>query len=379
MNLHLVNDAIFVNLSRRRFEHYYPGENLFVVGVPRRFSGNLRFVEEREGVKKLSFNTKEAVEQLEAWTEGKEAHLFVHFLIPSKARVALEFKRRRPSTKLYWIFYGADLYQMLHRRGIYQLSDEPEPWWARQDFGEMAKDAALSVLLRHNLFAACRRFIRQMDYFCFWNPYDFELLREHFDTRAEFRFFRYYEAPLGQADPTAPKEAGTLFLNHSASRSGNHVAMMKRLLPWIRPGGLQRVLVPLSYGSPSAKPEVMAFGRAELGEAFEPVLDFLPKEQYFEQLNRIGLALFGHNRQEAGNNIYFFLASGAKVFLRSRNNLLKYLRDKGYYIFEVERDLEKADAMEMLSEEEKNHNHCLATQEFSQAVIDDTYRQLVAE
>ncbi len=380
MNVHLVNDEKFVNLSVKRFEQYYPGKNLFVVGVPKGHSGPLQHVAPHPRVKVLNFNSRNAEKKILEWAGGQEKiNLFVHFLIPSKARVALRLQGSGRSVKTYWIFYGFGLYNLLEERGDYEVFDNKKPHSWQSVTLNWLKNAALSLLLRCNMFTVCEEFIQKLDYFCFWNHYDYQLLLRHFETDAKFRFFRYYEAPLQKAKPQALKSKGTVFLNHSASASGNHDSLIRWLRPWVEKGEVNRVIAPLSYGSPQVAAEVCRQGEEELGSTFEPWLDFMPKEEYFSALNEISVAWFGHNRQEGGNNIYFFLASGAKVFLRSRNNLLKYLREKGYIVFELEESLNRQDALAPLPLESRLLNAKLAQQEFSPSRIDEVYKKLIDE
>src|SRR5690606_12945719 len=100
---------------------------------------------------------------------------------------------------------------------------------------------------------------------------------------------------------------------------------------------------------------------------------FLHKEDYFSLLSSCKVAIFGHRRQEAGNNIFFLLGMGTKIFLRPENNLLHYLKKRGFLIYNYYSLKSLSDLVE-LTPAEKAHNLELLKIEFNQEKIEETYK-----
>jgi hypothetical protein len=103
----------------------------------------------------------------------------------------------------------------------------------------------------------------------------------------------------------------------------------------------------------------------------------MPQGEYFSLLQSVSVAFFGHRRQEGGNNIYYFLASGAKVFLRKENNLLRHLKERGYYVFDFEQNFQSDLDLQPLSVDAQRHNNRLVKEEFSKERIDEVYCNLI--
>lgn len=371
MNIHLVNDEKFINLSVERFNHYYPDRNIFFVESTSANNYQLKHVTENNFIKKIDLTDTNSIEQILPYCD-KNCNIFIHYLTEDKS-IIVNLLKEKTKAKTYWIFYGADMFRMLYTKGLYKLYDRStvSQWLFHQTKKLMFKFRILPAYVK-----AKEKCIEQMDYFCFWNYHDYEILKNKLKTKAEFKYFRYYEAPVMDYK-VEKKEPGSILLNHSSSRSGNHITILEKLKRIDTGEKLKKVYSPLGYPEENVKASVIKYGIKHLSYCFEPMTDFIPKAKYHDFLKTIEVAIFGHRRQEGGANIFFLLATGCKIFLRKESNLFKYLKDRGYHIYDFDNDLNSIDDLQPLAMELFLQNKHLVIEEFSLENVDSTYQNLI--
>lgn len=118
-----------------------------------------------------------------------------------------------------------------------------------------------------------------------------------------------------------------ILLGNSATITNNHFDVLERLARLDLDG--RRVYVPLSYGDPELAREVITRGRSLLGDAFEPLEELLPYDEYKKLIARCGIVIMGHRRQQAVGNIGAALWNGAQVVLDELNPLSAFLTRGG--------------------------------------------------
>ena len=383
MNLHLVNDEKFINESYKLFEKYYPGVNYFVV-YDINHNKNLKHVIVSERILNIDLHSPSgffALLSLVIRNKKKDnLNLFIHCLTPTKAVISIWFKKIF-NARLYWIFYGIDLYKDLDKKNILNLSDEKEDsddGYFNNKLREKFYKKIIRRLLGIDRLKIKDSFIENVDFFCFWNYYDYELLRRNYKTKAKFKYFRYFDVKINLNKNNIPKKrTDVIIVNHSASYSGNHLSILEKIKILDCNKELKKIYVPLSYGDDQIKEEVLKYGTQELSWCFKPLLNFMPKDKYFDLLDSIPTGIFGHKRQQAASNIFRLLASGTKVFLRKDNNLLKYLIDRGYVVFSFEDDLNTYMDLFEMNFNDRKKNKELVENELSFREINRTYTELL--
>jgi hypothetical protein len=377
MHIHFVNDSRFINRSVERFEHYYPNQNIFIVHVTGNSSANLKHVIPRKEVKALNLSDRiNSLIYLNSVCSDGDI-IFIHYLSNIKAFYSLALKKKY-NIKIYWIFYGADLYGFLNQKNKYRLLDDPEPNSLKDKVRTNIGRLKSSVLFRTNFFNINERFFKQLDYFCFWNHYDYYLLQKWFVTKAKYKYFRYFGLDFNDFNELKnSKVVNNILVNNSASKNGNHITILKKLKKIDTSKLIKNLYLPLSYGNEIVKSKVAEYANKNLSYCSKILLKYIPKKDYNNLLDKIDVSFFGHRRQEAGANIYYLLSSGSKIFLRKDNNLLEYLREMGYVVFEFEKDFTSLNDLECLPVEIKKHNRELVLKEFSQKEIDRTYNELI--
>ena len=100
-----------------------------------------------------------------------------------------------------------------------------------------------------------------------------------------------------------------------------------------------KVFTPLSYGDYKAyKTEVISKGHQALGEAFEPLLDFMNRNDYIAMLTSCSTGIFYHYRQQAMGNIIAMLYLGSRIYLSSKNPAYKFFINNGIQVFDFDKD-----------------------------------------
>ena len=376
MNIHITNDDLFINRAVELFETYYPGENLFFVISRKLFKSRLKYVENGEVIEPVAIGRPDHVRKIKRKVKDGD-RLFIHYLSTYNAPIALS-ALKRVKVETYWIFFGSDLYGLLHEKGMYPLLDGGGAKTSRKSIIRRIKNGLLTLYFRTNIQTSRERFIQQLDHFCFWNHHDYNLLKSSFSTRADHRSFKYFANGLVDQEVTAePKKPGRIILNHSASKFGNHETVIEYLSELDSEKKLQMVITPLSYGSGKIRKRILQLGQSCLPHCFYPITEFLPSETYFSMLSQATAAIFGHKRQEGSGNVFRLLAMGIKVFLRKDNNLLQYLREKGYHIFCYEQDLHSLSDLNQLDEKKQEYNRKLVYQEFSYEEMNRIFHSLI--
>ena len=372
-NIHLCNDEKFIDVAKDKFDQYYPDTNYFFI---HKAQGNLRYVKSKNGIWSFNFRQIEIEDFIfELINDGSKVNVFIHYLDYNKARLALEI-RARISCKMYWIFYGSDLYKKLYDKGKYNLYDNNESLIGGYFQVLMRRSHNFISRYSHNL--VFRKFIRDLDYFCFWNKFDYELLLKNYNTKAKFKFFRY--GIIGDQlfdEKYISNEKKYFLLNHSGSKSGNHLTILRKIDSFGSNLLDNRLLVPLSYGDKENIRRIDDYCNENLKEFYMPIIDFMSIDKYYELLSKVKVAFFGHRRQEAGGNINFLLASGCKVFLREQNNLFSFYKEMGVKVYSLENNFIRNEIRSPLTDFDKNKNRDIILDFFSKQKLANSYSELI--
>jgi dTDP-N-acetylfucosamine:lipid II N-acetylfucosaminyltransferase len=377
LNLHLTNDDKFINPFIKRFEDNCEGDNYYIVDVAN--ENKLKYIRISESSKIICYSFKEDL--VFRYISGKfndsqEVNVFIHFLDYKKAKI-IHILKEKFEFKTYWIFYGADLYNRLYKKGRYELYD-------------IQKNFVLSYIWRYGrrLFyylrhsseeRIIRKFIQNLDFFCFWNPYDFQLLKKNYTTQARFKNFMYDSFDVTNLNEFhSPLSDVTCLINHSSSSSGNHLTVLKKIKNFKDDDSfIHKLIIPLNYGLVGVRELVKEYCEHNFTNSFVPLLEFIPKSTYFKILNTVNVAIFGHRRQEAGGNIIYLLAAGTKVFLREDNSLLQYFRDNEIVIFSFENDLNCNRDLSPLPLSTQQRNRDIIINKFSNSSVNILFRDLL--
>lgn len=355
--LHLCYDTNFISDSRKIFDKYYPGENTFIVDSP---TSELKVIKDSEGMYIFNLgdpNNYTEINQL--FEKYNFSHIVLHGLFPT-CLTFLKYFKSKYDFKVYWLFWGYELYETLGYENDFKLIDQPFNPFIKKSYVTINK---ISKIIRKFIgkyrVPSYIQLFSMIDYFCFWYIYDYHLLQKYYPSNMKYKYFAYGAALKGNENSIfnemSTKQSHKIMINHQASLFGNHDTVFKKISK-IDTNNLLTKIVPLSYGSTIIKEETLRKGRKLFGSKFHPILNRMPKEEYFSLLSDIDAAVFGQRRQEASGNIIQLLRNGVKIFLRNDNCLLEYYKSKGYHIYSFEDDLNSISDLQPLTPSQKKHN-----------------------
>jgi hypothetical protein len=149
-----------------------------------------------------------------------------------------------------------------------------------------------------------------------------------------------------------------ILIGNSADINNNHLD----LLDYIKNIDINKAkfIVPLSYGGSKLYADYIAKEYKDtLGENCMILKDYMPRDKYLELLSSVGVGIFFHERQQATCNIEELLRHGVKLFLSETSVNYKHYKSVGYYIYTIQRDLNKETIATPLTEAQKKHNAML--------------------
>jgi dTDP-N-acetylfucosamine:lipid II N-acetylfucosaminyltransferase len=311
MFLHLIHgDSKFAPLIRDLYEAVAPGRNVYVVYIT-----DGRVFVEIEGIQTV--RGPDLLRKLYGSRNDWDS-VVVSGMCESLAPVLDIFPS---SAKVAWFIWGYELY------GVW-------PSLHNNLYGPATRRYVASNwkhLLRPHWWALSGRYrrmrkvLRRVNYFVSQFPEEFEILKEQgisFDME-------YLDCPVIPLERVVDTEScfaalgADIQVGNSASYSNNHTEAFLRLAKMDLTG--RKVIVPLSYGSAACRDQVIADGVRILGEHFEPVTEFMDLPKYTQLMQRCGIVIMNHNRQQAVGNVVAALWRGAHVMLNDTPVLKRFL------------------------------------------------------
>lgn len=321
--LNLTHDNLFIGRFSRYMEEVAPGASDYAIFAP---SGQLKHAVTGNLV--IATSSVDTVRDLVARTIDDYDFLVVHYLMPEWAEMIPEIPSQ---VRVFWSGFGGDYYG----------SD------ASPDDGIMAPLTASLVKswsprlritgrVAHRLAAYWRgapkrRAVRRVDAFSAPVPTDLAVMQDRYrGFRGEYVQLAYATADESAAGTQVPTGENIL-VGNSAGPSNNHLDVFEKLGRAKDPG--RKVLVPLSYGEPQVYREaVIADGRRRFGDDFEPILDFMPLNEYNSLISSCSYVIMGHRRQQGLGNIISALLGGCTVLLDDSNPVFEFLSQRGAHL-----------------------------------------------
>lgn len=284
-----------------------------------------------------------------AWAERAAqpdvAAVIVHCLSPENQPLLQDIP---PGPTVIWIGWGYDYYGLISDAfpegmllpATRALAATLQVRSARQTPGQL-RASELSCARpypkpSHHEQAALRR----LDYFSPVLENEYHLVRRHQPTlRAQYLHWNYGTA---EDDMTLlGMDAGgrlgpNLLVGNSAAPANNHLDLFEHIRRHVDLHG-RELIVPLSYGDFAYRAHIERIGRQMFGNAFVPLIDFLPKDRYIELLVSCGHVMMNHVRQQALGNLVISGMLGAKLHLNRRSPIVPWMRRLGIGVSDVER------------------------------------------
>ncbi|MCC7583281.1 hypothetical protein FUU19_07050 [Serratia sp. Lou2A] len=234
--------------------------------------------------------------------------------------------------KCYWFIWGGDLYSYKGRRNL--------KWYVREFFR--------------------RPVIKRFGYLVTYIKGDYELAKIWYGCLGNYLECLMYTSNIYNELHLDDRNDDyiTILLGNSADPSNNHISAFDRIAKF--KNSKIKIISPLSYGKKEYAEEVIEKGVAIFGDSFIPITDFMPREQYFDILSKVDIAVFNHDRQQAMGNTISLLGLKKTVFINKKTTQWELFEDKNIKVFDVD-DF----SIKFISEEEKENNHVNIKNNFS--------------
>ena len=327
--LHLASDEKFIDQAIRVFERAVPGGNTLYV-----YSG-----------KKLNFVKSPAHSPSKfSVLSGRVSKEFldfdvviIHSLIPAWYKAISKIPEGTP---IVWLGWGFDYYD-------YVFSSKEEALLPRTRGAQIVcGEKKISINKVRYLLAGLLKYwlpkkeeiIDKIDIFCPVLPCEYSMVRKRFSGRRfpEYARWNYgcLEDDLIKGFESARVTGDSILVGNSASFTNNHLDVFDLFL---RIGVENREIVtPLSYGNAQYRDFILKRGRDLFADSFDPMVKFLPLNEYVKKIQSCGFVVMNHVRQQAVGNILIMLYLGAKVFLRMECSTYAFFREQGVILFSIQ-------------------------------------------
>jgi len=217
--------------------------------------------------------------------------------------------------KCFWIVWGADLYSYRQPR----------------------------FTLKAKIKEYSRRFvIKRIGGLITHIKGDYELAKEWYGIRGEYYYSFIYPSNLYKEilifEKIKDDTVTYIQVGNSADPSNNHLQIFEKL-SLLNPKNVH-IICPLSYGDKEYTEKIVKSGKALFGDSFEPLLEFMPFDNYLEVLSKIDVAIFNHNRQQAVGNITTLLGLGKKVYMRDDITTWEFCKEHDLKVFSITKDID---------------------------------------
>ncbi len=272
---------------------------------------------------------------------GETNGIFLH-CFSSKILTALAGLRKE--IPLYWLYWGNELtYPNDYYTGMLFGKETKRLFFSAKNnkfrhFPHPLPGTAAGIYKYFDKgYRITQKAMGKINYFCHYNIFDFEGYRNKYFHRAEFKPFFYpfdEDYFTGLSDLNRDTTGGNrILIGNSGNYANNHLEAFR----YIRNSSLSdyNIICPLSYGDEGYIGTITEEGRRIFGNKFMPVNNFLSAVEYRKLLSGCSAVIMNHLRSEAAGAVITSLYLGKKVYMNPVNNLYRFLKSLGIYLFDV--------------------------------------------
>jgi len=161
-------------------------------------------------------------------------------------------------------------------------------------------------------------------------PVENDIMERLYHVKGEKYYATYYDEDvikyyLESSNKEAPQsDVIRIQVGNSATPTNNHKEVLDVLYKFKNENII--VYAPLSYGDSDYADEVSRYGKRLLGNKFVPIRNYMNKEDYYDFMKNVDIAIFNVSRQQALGNIYAHIAYQNIIYLRKKSVGTYYLR-----------------------------------------------------
>jgi len=340
MIVHILPDSVFIRDLIQKIQRYSdnPLNNQYCVFTPKPWK---HLSEENPQIISAPLYSKSINEVINNLS-STDTLVFHNF----RREVYTWFISHPKKCKVCWVFWGAELFNMPMiklERPLFLPKTLKASFLKKVDQYGLQKIPFLRVLENFyiknikapKIKAIAQKAFERVDFFYHFNAYDFQVLQKNFNVPTKLEHFVYPTlfTPGDNLSLEVSPNKINILVGNSADPNSNHLDVFD-MLP---KDEAISYWVPLSYTNyPKYREKVIKVGREKFGDAFKPILNFLPSDEYFAFLQKMDFAVFGSIRSKALGNILALLAYGKGVYLHPGTNTYNNLTDQGIKVFDLQ-------------------------------------------
>lgn len=339
MNYHLMVDEKFIDDFIKEADFISPKNNTYIFTFK-----NAKHVTSKSGIHAL-YGSKE-LEALKEQITSKDK-VFVHQLTYNAAKFLNSLNEKIEINAFFW---GGDFLSdpiHVHKKRVFGPKtlrlfnlhlQHPFVYskTTREFIGNLKNRVLFHSKEQRHIFETKKKAVQKINYILHWNEFDQKIVNRIYEANTKFAFF-YYEfglnTPLNNSRKRTSDKVSVL-LGNSDSATNNHLEAIdevKRL-------NIKELEVycPLNYGiNPKLKQKVEAYGTKKLGNQFNSINEFMPRDLYYEMVSKVDFAIMNHFRTQAAGNVFFLINSGVPVFMNEKSSLYQLLISLSIKVYNI--------------------------------------------
>ena len=336
--LHLAYDDKFIEKAYKNFEAVYPDQNDVWIYSNK---DSYKYIKSKE-FKKITRGDllkSDSFKELETYD-----CVILHTLIPPFIWAVLRASKK---VKFIWCGWGYDYYDLIY--------DSPYEMYLPQTAAlhknyVQQKKLPIRVLrsIAKKIYSPLfnffkKRAIKKLAAFCPVLPEEHCMTQKkhHISPMPQQIVWNYsnLEDDLIRNFEGLTVNGKNILIGNNATYTNNHLEVFE----FLKTQNFQdrEYIVPLSYGDDYYRDRMLEEAPKYLGEHFDPMMEFMPIDDYIAKIRSCDTVIMNHVRQQALGNIIIMLYLGAKVFIREECPTYPFLKNLGAVVFtvqELERD-----------------------------------------
>ncbi|GLR65070.1 TDP-N-acetylfucosamine:lipid II N-acetylfucosaminyltransferase [Marinospirillum insulare] len=362
--LHIVLDEKFPDSAHDLFEATSPNTSDYIL------LGKKHPIKHLKKIQPKRINYTKILNPLFISSLKKYQAVFMHGMTKLNLEI---IARSSNKVNFVWIGMGFDYYDLiynddnkLYEKGTLNLKKELDRQTEKKQ-----KNTKIKFKIKNKIHQILyrkhknkKKILNKINYFSPVLESEYNLIKEKYsDFKPKYVFWNY--GNLGKAITTY-KESETnketsILLGNSATATNNHKEVIE-LLSKTNLDKIDKVIMPLNYGSKIYAEKIKEFGVKKIGEKIKTIEDFIPPNDYMKLLETCKTVIMNHKRQQAGFNISATLYFGSRVILNEKNPFYKYYKNEGVILNNIKELLDDPSLLHKeLSVEEKLKNKTIIT------------------
>jgi hypothetical protein len=367
MILHICEDNQFVSIAMNQFNKINSNTNIFLVNAN---PVSLKYVTESKNCIVAPFYSPKHKNIINShkW----KAVIFHNCNQKYKWELILRLSKQ---TKIIWLSWGSDIYMLPRlQKQLYKKLTKDAIKQTNKYFINFDKEHIIRFIL-----GKYKKQLKAYKHITYCAPVieeDVQLLNKEYNTNITTIPFSYGDIDYFTGNKNEQIIYGNnILIGNSADFSNNHLdtfhIISKLLL------NNSKIIVPLSYGGNKEYISIVTKNGEKLfKQNFQPLLKFIPLNEYRNLLYSCNIAIMNHKRQQALGNIIMLLWMGIRLYLDKRNPIYNFLKTNNLIIFEVS-ELTERPLPNSLTSAEVLHNRAQLIQLYSKEKVLDKTRNIV--